>query len=293
MHYDDGAFWRPLSENSMFPLQVASGCTYNACRFCDMYHKSFSVADREAISADIDEIASEPAIYRGRIFLTGGNAFALPMDILLPVLEEIREKITPHPSIGCFARITDVARKSNEELQTLSALGVSDISIGSESGYDYALAKQNKGFDSHDVIEQCRRLDNAGLSYNLFLLLGMAGAGRCQEEACATVSVYDQANPKRIMIHTMTAFSGTPLFDDIESGDFEPAGEIEMLEELRTFIARTRLETYILGNHIGNVARVNGFLPEQREAMLDYIDHLIAQVDESQLRHFRSMQRSI
>ena len=57
MHYGEGAFWRPLSEEVMIPLQVATGCTHNACKFCDMYHAPFQVSAREEVSANIDEIA--------------------------------------------------------------------------------------------------------------------------------------------------------------------------------------------------------------------------------------------
>lgn len=293
MHYGEGAFWRPLSEEVMIPLQVATGCTHNACKFCDMYHAPFQVSAREEVSADIDEIARTAQSHKRRIFLTGGNALALPTKALVSILEELREKLPGKPSVGSFARITDVARKSDDDLALLASLGMSDISIGSEGGYDSALKAMGKGFTSSDIVEQCARLDEAGPTYNLFLLLGMAGAGLCQKAARATVEVYDQTNPRRVMVHTMTAFADTPLRKEIDEGLFAPAGEIEMLEELRTFVSETSLHTYLLGNHIGNVARMNGFIPEQTPQMLDYIDHLIANVDEERLRRFRAHQRSI
>lgn len=292
MHYDDGAFYRPLFENDMVPLQVAKGCSYNACKFCDMYHQQYALSDREEILEDIKEIWDSGYVIN-RIFLTGGNAFSIPQEMAIWVLETIR-KYSNHPySVGSFARITDIAKKSDDEIWQLLELGVDDISIGTESGMDEALKNMNKGFTSADIIEQCRRLDRIGMSYNLFYLIGMAGKGKCAKAAQKTAEVYDQTNPRRIMIHTMTPFQGTPLWDEIEAGVFEPAGEKEILAELRDFIKLSNLHTYILGNHYGNMVRLMGRLPENKELFAEKLDEAIENLDEEMLREYRHQMKSI
>ena len=123
MHYDDGAFYRPLFENNMLQLQVAHGCSHNRCKFCDMYHEPFAISPREEVLADLDEAAD----YFGeagcetieRVFLTGGNAFCLPQRELVFVLEAIAERF-PRASVGCFARVTDIARKGDDDLAELA-----------------------------------------------------------------------------------------------------------------------------------------------------------------------------
>lgn len=292
MHYDKTAFWRPLFEGDMIPLQVAKGCSHNRCRFCDMYRQPFAAASRDEVAADIAEIAAWAPQAR-RLFLTGGNALCLPQDDLVFALRAIRERMPESPSVGCFARITDVARKSDDELAELASLGLSDISIGAESGYDPALAAQDKGFTAADIERQCLRLEAAGLPYSLFYLTGMAGKGRGAVSADATAALYSRLSPVHIMVHTMTPFPGTPLWDDIQAGRFQQAGELEIVAELRRFVERFEGNAYLLGNHVGNAVRVNGPLPDCREAMLAELDWGLAHLDEETLRTWRASMDSI
>lgn len=293
MHYDDGAFYRPLFENNMLQLQVTKGCSHNRCKFCDMYHLPFSPSSHEDIVSDLDEAARWYSDVP-RVFLTGGNALCLPQPDLLFVLREVRKRF-PSASVGSFARVTDIARKSDDELVQLAAMGVSDISIGTESGYNPALSSMGKGFSSRDILVQCKRLDRAGLTYDLFYLVGMAGHGLGQASAQATAELYSQLHPQRIMVHTMTAFSGTELAHEVVQGKFELAGELEMVRELRTFVELLDCKggTYLLGNHYGNAAPACGRIPEDRARLLQAYDQVLANADEAQLAAWRAQMTSI
>ena len=293
MHYDDGAFYRPLFENDILQLQVAHGCSHNRCRFCDMYHEPFRISPMEEVEADLDEAASAwPGVRR--VFLTGGNALCLPEDRLVAVLRAVRGRF-PGASVGCFARITDVARKGDDQLAELVALGLSDVSVGTESGLDDALAAMDKGFTAAESLRQCLRMEAAGLTYDLFYLLGMAGSGRAADSARATAELYSKLAPNRIMIHTMTAFPGTRLAAMIETGAFEPAGELETVRELRGFVERfePRSRVYLLGNHYGNVAHPCAWLPDQRRELISYLDDVLSGSDEAALRARRARMPSI
>lgn len=294
MHYSDGALWRPLFEQTEAMLQVAQGCSHNRCRFCTMFKGStFAVSPEDEVRCDIEELARSSWRDPDRVFLTGGNAFCLPTQRLRETIEDIRAAMPNVHTIGCFARIEDVARKSDEELRELAKLGVSDISIGAESGLDDALAFMNKGHTAAGIVEQCTRLDDAGISYDLFYLAGIAGAGRYEENVRATVEVFGHTNPERIMIHTLTLFPGSPLKEDVESGAFTPSSETDILRELRLLAELLPNETFLLGAHIGNTAPFNAFIPRQREEVLDYLDHRIANADEERLAHFRSHLKSM
>ena len=59
-------------------------------------------------------------------------------------------------SIGGFARIADVAARSDEELRAWARLGVDDISIGAESGFDPALKYMRKPNTAADLVRQMR-----------------------------------------------------------------------------------------------------------------------------------------
>ncbi len=293
MHYDDGAFYRPLFENDMLQLQVARGCSHNRCKFCDMYHEPFRVSPIEEVEQDLDEVvASVPCVRR--VFLTGGNALCLPYERLVGIMEAVRGRY-PNASIGCFARVTDVARKTDEQLARLVELGLSDVSVGTESGLDEALEAMDKGFCVEESLRQCLRMEAAGLSYDLFYLLGMAGAGRVEDSALATARLYSQLAPNRIMVHTMTSFAGTRLAEMVENGDFTMAGELETVRELRRFVEEyePRGRVYLLGNHYGNVAHACAWLPEQCDELLGYLDMVLQDADEEELRARRSRMLSI
>ena len=293
MHYDDGAFFRPLFENDMLQLQVARGCSHNRCAFCDMYHEPFRPSPREEVLADLDEAAAYGAPVR-RVFLTGGNSLCLPQADLTFVLREVARRF-PGATVGCFARVTDVARKTDAELAQLVALGMSDVSVGTESGLDAALEQMGKGFCARESEEQCLRMEAAGLTYDLFYLLGMAGAGKANESAEATAALYSRLAPNRVMIHTMTAFAGTRLARMVAAGEFAPAGELETVRELRRFaeLFEPRREVYLLGNHYGNVAPACAWLPRQRSELLAYLDDVLAHADEAALRRRRAQMPSI
>ena len=293
MHFSEGAYWRPLFENNIAMVQVASGCSHNRCRFCDMYHQPFAASPLEEVSADIAELAEKYLYNPKRIFLTGGNAFCLPAERLLETAQLIHERLPKTESIGCFARITDIARKSDKDLCALKEAGFQMISIGAESGSDSALAAMDKGFNSSDIVEQCARLDQADLSYALFYLAGIAGAGKGLENARATAHVFGTVNPEIIMIHTMSAFEGTQLKDDIEQGRFNPATEKEIQQELREFYALYPKDVFILANHYGNTVTFNAMLPRDREKVLQLMDKRIALKDDERLRAFRANLKSI
>ncbi len=273
-------------------LQVASGCAHNACRFCDMYHAPFTVSPRSEVEADVRELAGAccPA---PRVFLTGGNAFALPADALLDIAALVREALPRTHSIGCFARVDDVAAKSDDELAALAAAGFDMLSIGAESGLDEALARMNKGFRVADTLEQSARLARAKIRFAFFYLAGIAGHGRGLDNARASAEAFGQAAPAIVMVHTMTPFPGTPLAADIEAGAFPQAGEVEIMEELREFYACYPARTRMLAAHVGNTVTFDAYVPDKRDAILALMDERIARADEGRLAAFRRCMRSI
>ena len=97
---------------------------------------------------------------------------------MIAIAELIHQYFPTVESIGSFARITDIMPKRDEELAELHALGYDGLTIGIETGDDEALRFMNKGYASADIVEQCRRLDNAGIHYSFFYLVGISGAGR-------------------------------------------------------------------------------------------------------------------
>lgn len=295
MHYVESPHRLPYEAGSSI-LQVSVGCTYNRCRFCSLCRKpgkEFRVSPRSEIEEDLSELASY-TFRRPRIYLYGGNPFGIDPAELVEVLELIHEKLPEVRSIGGFARVADIAARSDEELRTWARLGVDDVSIGAESGYDPALRYMRKPNTAADLERQCARLDAAGIGYTLFYLAGMAGAGACSQAAAASAEVFRRINPKRINIMTMTVFDDADLAADVAAGDFTPASEHEILAELRDFIAGLEGCTSLVeAGHDTNMVKFDGVLPRDREKMAAYLDSRIACMNEESMSRLRARMRSL
>lgn len=281
---------RPPRDMACPMLQIANGCTHGKCRFCDIYTDvSFRPSPMEEILADIDELAAAATLLTRRIYLTGGNPFALPTERLLQVFDAVEERIPTVKSYGGFCRISDIAAKTDEELALLAARGVSDIAIGAESGHNPTLERMEKGQTADDLIAQAARLHEANIPFTFFYLAGLAGAGGGQENALASAEVFSQAAPQTILIVTLTPTKTWRLAEDIAAGRWAPAGEVETVREIRTFVANLTCRTSVVCSHDSDVVRFEGMVSQNQEAMLQLLDHMIPKVNESASRRMREM----
>lgn len=190
-----GQVWRPPYEASSQLLQVTAGCTHNKCKFCSLYHGTkFRLSPIAEVEEDLKVIQSYQPRAR-RVFLTGANPFALSYNRLLDLGLLIRKHLRHCESIGMFSRISDIKPKSVEELRNLRHLGFDSISIGTESGDDNTLAMMNKGYTANDIIESCKKLEEANIRYNFVYLTGLAGKNKGEQNAINTANVFNQLPP--------------------------------------------------------------------------------------------------
>ena len=271
-------------------LQVSDGCTHGVCKFCDIYTGvPFRPSPMEEIAEDVREIARTATALTRRIYLTGGNPFALPNKRLLEIFDEVERQIPTVNSYGGFCRITDIAHKTDDELRVLALRGVNDLAIGAESGHDETLEFMCKGQTAADLVEQGKRLHEAGIEFTFFYLAGLAGAGKGQENARASAEAFSAAEPRTILIVTLTPTTTWPLAEDIAAGRWAPAGEVETAREIRTFIEHLTCKTLIVCSHDSDVVRFDGLVPADQENMLKLLDNRIPKINESAARLMREM----
>lgn len=281
---------RPPRDMNCPMLQIANGCTHGKCRFCDIYTGvPFEASPMEEIIEDIEEIAQKATALTRRIYLTGGNPFALSNDALISVFDEVEKRIPTVNSYGGFCRITDIAHKSDAELAELAARGVNDLAIGAESGHDETLAFMQKGQTAADLVEQGSRLRKAGIDFTFFYLAGLAGAGKGESNAIASAKAFSEARPNTILIVTLTPTKTWPLAEDIAAGRWAPEAEVEVAQEIRTFIAHLDCDAQIICSHDSDVIRFDGKLPGEKEKMLALMDHMIPKINEKAARLMREM----
>ncbi len=293
MHYT-GTIWRPPYEAESILLEVTAGCTHHKCKFCTLYNDlpfQFRLSPMQHIESDLLEI--QKAIrncnngHTHRVFLAGANPFVLSYDKLTALAEQIHTVLPSVKSIGSFARITDIAPKTDEELARLRDLGYDGLTIGIETGDDEALRFMDKGYTSSDIIGQCQRLDAANIHYSFFYLAGISGACRGETGAKLTADVCNQTQPARIGANMLTVYPDSKLYAEIQHGSWQESDELEKYKEIRTLIANLQIPTLFAAMGASNAYQFCGRLPEDREKLLTFLDEIIENVDENALQNYR------
>lgn len=288
-----GQIWRPPYEAGSQLLQVTAGCTHNKCRFCSLYHGTkFRLSPLSEIETDLQVIRQYQPKAR-RVFLTGANPFVLSYNKLLDIGFMLRKYLPFLETIGCFSRISDIKPKTVEELKNLRHLGFDGISIGTETGDDETLARMNKGNTADDILEQCKKLEEAGIRYNLVYLTGLAGKEKGQQNAINTARVFNQLHPFTINFVSLTVFHESELYQEIQEGKFVESSEHERLLELKTLIFHLDITTTLLGNTVSNAIPFTGILPKNKQEILRELDTALRKAGETELRQYRDSIRSL
>ncbi|MFG6341454.1 MAG: radical SAM protein [Alistipes sp.] len=282
-----GTVWRPPHEALSVLLQVTVGCTHHACKFCGLYGDlRFRVSPMAEIDADLQIIARWQPQAR-RVFLVGANPFVLSYERLVQLADRIRDRLPKVQTIGMFARVDDIARKTDAELRELRARGFTGLSIGTETGDDPTLLRMNKGTTAAEILFQSRRLDDAGIEYYFTYMTGLAGAGNGERAARATAELFNRTHPFLIGVVSLTVFPDTVLGREVQAGLFREAGELERLDELRTLLERLEIPVTIDAHTVSNAVPLFGRLPEDRTRLLRELDMAQAVSDERDLAAYR------
>lgn len=304
MHYT-GTIWRPPYEAGSLIIEATAGCTHRRCKFCTLYEDlpfKFRPSPLEDIEADLLEAQTwyhdplrraEERLFGleearvDRVFLAGANPFGLKAARLLDIAGLVRRHFPQCGGIGCFARVTDVAAKGDDELAALASAGFDGLTLGIETADDEALTFMGKGYAARDIVEQCRRLDAAGIRYAFFYLAGVSGAGRSIEGARATAEACNQAHPWLIGVNMLTVYATSALAREIAAGRWQEAGEVEKYEEVRELAARLDIPVELALLGASNPVMIQGRLPEQRADVIAALDAVIAGIGEERLRDYR------
>ena len=135
----EGQICRAPMERSSFMLPVMVGCSYNQCKFCNLFwHLKYRELPMEQIEAELKrvrELHGKPK----KIFLGDGNAFGLKTEKLYEILDLIAYYFPECEGINMDATVTSILHKSQEELEMLARKKVKHLYIGIESGLDDVL----------------------------------------------------------------------------------------------------------------------------------------------------------
>ena len=235
MEYE-GQICRAPMERSSFMLPIMVGCSYNRCRFCNLFrHLKYRELPFEQIEAELARVKNVGGNPR-RIFLGDGNAFAQKSERLIRILEMIRQYFPECEEINMDATVTSILKRSDAELEAFYKLGVRHLYLGIESGLDDVLALMEKDHDQGQAYEAIERLYRIGMIYDAHIMTGVAGKGRGAENARALAEFLNRTKPAHVVNFSMFLHKEVPLYQNILDGSFVPASERENLEEERCLI---------------------------------------------------------
>ena len=273
----DYPLYRPPSEGRSQIFQITLGCSQNSCSFCGMYKtKSFKIRPVAEIRAEIDMIPAAHRTFVQRVFLADGDALVYPQAGLVDILDLLSESFPGLTRVGIYASPNSLRSKSVEELTLLREKKLRILYFGLESGDEETLSAVNKGFSPAEMLELCRKAQQAGMKLSVTAILGLAGQERSRQHARATARWITELSPAYFSLLTMFHRHND---DFLRSISMQTNGGIleEALEIVRHLAPR---KTILRSNHVSNILNLAGSYPKDREQLIAQAERALLQARE-------------
>lgn len=285
MRYE-GNIFRPFSEANSYLLQCTIGCSHNQCTFCGMYKDK---RYRERTLAEIKEDIAMAKAYYGdveKVFLCDGDAIALDTEMLLDILQTLRQTFPSLRHVGSYVGPQSTLSKSVEELMVLRAAGLGKAYLGVETGDDELLQKVKKGVGYAEMLKAGQNLVSAGINLSVMVLLGLAGKGDASHRhALATAMICDEMKPQYLAALTVTPVPGTVLYRQMQAGEFDLMDPFETLEEMKIIFENIRMDPLkFVGTHASNYLPITGTLQKDKQKMIAAVEHVLKSRDKRLIR---------
>lgn len=286
MHYTGTLYRNPYEPPSPL-LEITHGCTHNKCKFCNMYKDvQFRPSPVEWVEEDIQEIAQNYP-ETDRLQLIGADPFCLSFERLNQICDLVNKYLPNVEIMTMAARVTNMKNKTVDELKILKEKGMVEVNIGAESGDDWTLKRINKGYASKDILEQCEKLDQAGIDYWLTFLNGVAGVEHSHNHALHSAQIFSKCNPVVVGTGGLTLFEGTTLLEEYRKGEFNPLDEKGLMIELKTFIENLDFDGRFITHHTSSMNLNNTNFRENKKKILKSLENGINNLDMEYLSRVR------
>ena len=100
--------------------------------------------------------------------------------------------------------------------------------------------------------------------------------------------MFNQTNPRILGSSMLTVYPQSRLFSEMQAGQWTEAGEVEKLEELKTLVEHLERPLYFAALGASNAISVQGFLPEERDAVAAKLARACRPEHEDALRRYRA-----
>lgn len=279
--------YTPMPEMHNVMVPVTSGCSYQKCLYCDLNFRQkfhvFKLAEIEDYlrkeKIKYDKMRRSPK----KFTLLEGNPLCVKASFLENVFTMIH-KYFEVEYISMFARATDVLRKTDEELLRLKAMGMDRLCLGLESGSDEVLSFHKKGHSVSDSIRACKKLERLGISYSVYIMLGLGGKELTMAHRKGTAKLLNKIRPFEIVFVTTVIFKRAPLKDLVRAKEFTRLHIKDVLAEEIYILESLENSTVIKATHKTNPLPLLAKFPEGKEDMLRKLKEYMDNNTEKELR---------
>ena len=279
--------YTPMPEMHNVMVPVTSGCSYQKCLYCDLnFRQKFHVFKLAEIE---DYLRKEKIKYDNmrrspkKFTLLEGNPLCVKASFLENVFALIH-KYFEVEYISMFARATDVLRKTDEELLRLKAMGMDRLCLGLESGSDDVLSFHKKGHSVSDSIRACKKLERLGISYSVYIMLGLGGKELTLAHREGTAKLLNEIKPFEIVFVTTVIFKRAPLKDLVCAKEFTRLPIKDVLAEEIYILESLENSTVIKATHKTNPLPLLAKFPEGKEDTLRKLKEYRDNNSEKELR---------
>ena len=77
------------------------------------------------------------------------------------------------------------------------------------------------------------------------------------------------------------------LYEEIQKGNWKEESEIEKYREVRALVKGLEIRTVFAAMGASNAFQMQGLLPKEKEKLLAFLDNVIENVGEDELRQYR------
>jgi radical SAM superfamily enzyme YgiQ (UPF0313 family) len=206
-----------------------------------------------------------------------GDALVLNNTTLLPILKRIGERLPRVAKISSYANGFSIISRSPDELVELYEHKLRLIYMGLESGSQEILNLCRKKSTVEQMVTAVRKADDAGIRTSLMVLLGLGGKKRSEQHVIESAKAINRMQPRYLSFLSLMIMEGTPLFDQVERGEFEPLNAQGFLVETYEILKRLELEqSLFFANHASNYLPLTGRLPQGKEELLNVLEAALA-----------------
>jgi radical SAM superfamily enzyme YgiQ (UPF0313 family) len=279
--------FRPPSEAESLILPVTDGCSWNRCRFCEMYtapQKKFRARDEAEVLESIRSIGERYGGEIRRVFLADGDALVLPTRRLLAILEAIRTHLPAVRRISSYCLPRNLRKKPQSEVDALAAAGLAMVYVGAESGDDDVLAAVDKGETFDTTRDALDKLGAAGIARSVMILNGLGGRALSAQHALNSARLMNATQPEFLS----TLVVSFPMGEDRLRAGFagwEPLSQRELFIEMERFLSGLELDrTVFRSDHASNWLILKGTLGAEKDRLLREVRQAIAAPERAHLR---------